>query len=91
MILQALYQYYEAMLKAERIAAPGLEEKPIRWIIVIKEDGSFVRIEDRKDYNDKKSKGQNFLVFQEIIKCRCMSKRSIFGYRSIFSLFFTVG
>lgn len=62
MILQALYQYYEAMLKAERIAAPGLEEKPIRWIIVIKEDGSFVRIEDRKDYNDKKSKGQNFLV-----------------------------
>ena len=62
MILQALYQYYEAMLKAERIAAPGLEEKPIRWIIVIKEDGSFVRIEDRKDDNDKKSKGQNFLV-----------------------------
>lgn len=54
MILQALYQYYEAMLKAGRIAAPGLEEKPIRWIIVIKEDGSFVRIESLGDPNDKK-------------------------------------
>lgn len=62
MILQALYQYYEAMLKAGRIAAPGLEEKPIRWIIVIKEDGSFVRIESLGDPNDKKSKGQEFFV-----------------------------
>lgn len=62
MILQALYDYYEAMLKLGRIASPGLEYKPIRWVIVIKEDGSFVRIEDLKDPNDKKSKGQEFLV-----------------------------
>lgn len=62
MILQALYNYYEAMRKAHRIATPGLEVKPIRWVIVIREDGSFVRLKDLKDPSDKKSKGQDYLV-----------------------------
>lgn len=62
MILQALYNYYEAMRKAHRIAIPGLEVKPIRWVIVIREDGSFVRLKDLKDPSDKKSKGQDYLV-----------------------------
>lgn len=62
MILQALYNYYEAMRKAHRIATPGLEVKPIRWVIVIREDGTFVRLKDLKDPNDKKSKGQDYLV-----------------------------
>lgn len=62
MILQALYNYYEAMRKAHRIATPGLEVKPIGWVIVICEDGSFVRLKDLKDPNDKKSNGQDYLV-----------------------------
>ena len=62
MILQALYNYYEAMRKAHRIATPGLEVKPIHWVIVIREDGSFVRLKDLKDPSDKKSKGQDYLV-----------------------------
>ena len=62
MILQALYNYYEAMRKAHRIATPGLEVKPIRWVIVIRKDGSFVRLKDLKDPSDKKSKGQDYLV-----------------------------
>ena len=62
MILQALYNYYEAMRKADRIATPGLEVKPIRWVIVIREDGTFVRLKDLKDPSDKKSKGQDYLV-----------------------------
>ena len=62
MILQALYNYYEAMRKAHRIATPGLEVKPIRWVIVIREDGSFVRLKDLKDPDDKKSKVQDYLV-----------------------------
>ena len=62
MILQALYNYYEAMRKAHRIATPGLEVKPIRWVIVIREDGSFVRLKDLTDPSDKKSKGQDYLV-----------------------------
>lgn len=62
MILQALYNYYEAMRKAHRIATPGLEVKPIRWVIVIREDGSFIRLKDLKDPSDKKSKGQDYLV-----------------------------
>lgn len=62
MILQALYNYYEAMRKAHRIATPGLEVKPIRWVIVIREDGSFIRLKDLKDPSDKKSMGQDYLV-----------------------------
>lgn len=62
MILQALYNYYEAMRKAHRIATPGLEVKPIRWVIIIREDGTFVRLKDLKDPSDKKSKGQDYLV-----------------------------
>lgn len=62
MILQALHNYYEAMRKAHRIATPGLEVKPIGWVIVIREDGSFVRLKNLKDPSDKKSKGQDYLV-----------------------------
>ena len=62
MILQALYNYYEAMRKAHRIATPGLEIKPIRWVIIIREDGTFIRLKDLKDPSDKKSKGQDYLV-----------------------------
>ena len=62
MILQALYNYYEAMRKAHRIATPGLEVKPIGWVIVVREDGSFVRLKNLKDPSDKKSNGQDYLV-----------------------------
>ena len=62
MILQALYNYYEAMRKAHRIAPLGQEVKPIGWVIVIREDGTFVRLKDLKDPSDKKSKGQDYLV-----------------------------
>ena len=62
MILQALYNYYEAMRKAHRIAPLGQEVKPIGWVIVIREDGSFVRLKNLKDLSDKKSNGQDYLV-----------------------------
>lgn len=62
MILQALYNYYEAMRKAHRIAPLGQEIKPIGWVIVIREDGSFVRLKNLKDLSDKKSNGQDYLV-----------------------------
>ncbi|MDY4245518.1 MAG: type I-C CRISPR-associated protein Cas8c/Csd1, partial [Porphyromonas sp.] len=52
MILQALYNYYEAMRKAHRIAPFGQEVKPIGWVIVIREDGSFVRLKNIKNPND---------------------------------------
>ena len=48
MILQALYYYYEAMNKLQLIAPPGLEYKAIAWAIIIKEDGSFVRLKPPK-------------------------------------------
>ena len=60
MILQALYNYYEAMRKMDRIAPLGQEVKPIGWVIVIREDGSFVRLKNLKDPND--NMGREYLV-----------------------------
>ena len=60
MILQALYNYYEAMRKAHRIAPFGQEVKPIGWVIVIREDGSFVRLKNIKNPND--NIGREYLV-----------------------------
>lgn len=60
MILQALYNYYEAMRKMDRIAPLGQEVKPIHWVIVIREDGSFVRLKNIKNPND--NMGREYLV-----------------------------
>lgn len=88
MILQALYNYYEAMLRAERIATPGLEVKLIRWVIVIREDGSFVRTEDLKDPDDTTSKGRDYLVIPDVnrtsgVQANCLwdNKKYVLGIR----------
>ena len=66
MILQALYNYYEAMNKLQLIAPPGREYKAIAWAIIIKEDGSFVRLKPLKDTSDKNSKGKEYLVIPAV-------------------------
>ena len=66
MILQALYNYYEAMNKLQLIAPPGREYKDIAWAIIIKEDGSFVRLKPLKDTSDKSSKGKEYLVIPAV-------------------------
>lgn len=66
MILQALYNYYEAMNKLQLIAPPGREYKAIAWAIIIKEDGSFVRLKPLKDTSDKSSKGKEYLVIPAV-------------------------
>lgn len=66
MILQALYNYYEAMNKLQLIAPPGREYKAIAWAIIIKEDGSFVRLKPLKDTSDKNSKGKEYLVIPDV-------------------------
>ena len=66
MILQALYNYYEAMNKLQLIAPPGREYKAIAWAIIIKEDGSFVRLKPLKDTSDKNSTGKEYLVIPAV-------------------------
>ena len=52
MILKALYDYYD---RCGNLPAAGMEEKEIGFIIVISEEGKFVRFEDcRTDKNQAK-------------------------------------
>lgn len=60
MILKALYDYYQ---RCENLPALGMEFKEIGFIIVIDNNGSFLRFEDRRI--DKKSV-QQFLVKKSV-------------------------
>ena len=53
MILQALYDYYD---RCDKVAPTGKEYKEIFFLVVIRHDGTFVRIEDTRneDGNGKK-------------------------------------
>ena len=56
MILQALYEYYN---RSDKVAPTGKEMKEIAFLIVIKQDGSFVRIEDTRNEDGN---GNRYLV-----------------------------
>lgn len=56
MILKALYDYYN---RSDKVAPAGKEYKEIVFIVVIKYDGSFVRIEDTRN---KDGNGNKYLV-----------------------------
>lgn len=56
MILQALYDYYH---RSDKVAPVGKEYKEIVFLIVIRYDGSFVRIEDTRNEDGN---GNKYLV-----------------------------
>ena len=56
MILKALYDYYD---RSDKVAPAGKEYKEIVFIVVIKHDGSFVRIEDTRNEDGN---GNKYLV-----------------------------
>ena len=60
MILKALYDYYQAMGKLGKVASPGMEWKAIPFVIVIDEDGTFRRVIDTRDKENKQ--GREYLV-----------------------------
>ena len=60
MILKALYDYYQAMSKLGKVAPSGMEWKAIPFIIVIDEDGTFRRVIDTRDKENKL--GREYLV-----------------------------
>ena len=64
MILTALKDYYDRLAADPEtgIATFGLEQKPIEFVVVLREDGSFVRIDDMRSGEGKKKTGRNFLV-----------------------------
>ncbi len=60
MILKALYDYYQAMAKLGKVAPFGMEWKAIPFIIVIDKDGTFRRVIDTRDKENKQ--GQEYIV-----------------------------
>ena len=60
MILKALYDYYQAMTELGKVAPSGMEWKAIPFIIVIDEDGTFRRVIDTRDKENKQ--GHEYLV-----------------------------
>ena len=81
MILKALYDYYN---RCGNLPAPGIELKEIGFIIVISNEGKFIRFEDRRI--DKKS-AQQFLVKKSVgrssapvANCLYDNSQYVFGY-----------
>ena len=68
MILQALKEYYDrkAADPDSGIAPLGWERKEIPYLIVLREDGSLVRVEDTRDKVGKKKRAKVFLVPQAV-------------------------
>lgn len=64
MILQALKEYYDrkASDPESDIAPEGFEKKELQFLIVIKENGEFVKIEDTREKTGKKLVGKIFLL-----------------------------
>lgn len=68
MILQALKEYYDrkAADPDSGIAPLGWERKEIPYLIVLREDGSLVRVEDTQELVGKKKRAKTFLVPQAV-------------------------
>lgn len=77
MILQALYDYYQR--KREELPAEGLERKEIPFLIVLKPDGTFLRIEDTREGEGKKKRGKTFLVPQAVKKSVNIAANLLWG------------
>lgn len=73
MIIQALTEYYDRKTADSQssIAPLGWEWKELPFLIVIDEQGHFVRIEDtREDINGKRKKGKTYLVPKAVKRTR---------------------
>ena len=68
MILQALKEYYDrkAADPDSGIAPLGWERKAIPYLVVLREDGSLVRVEDTQELDGKKMRAKSFLVPQSV-------------------------
>lgn len=63
MILQALKEYYDRKAADEKaLAPPGFEWKEIPFVILLKEDGTPVRVEHTGEGDKKKKRAKRFLI-----------------------------
>jgi CRISPR-associated protein Csd1 len=70
MILQALVEYYQRLVREDNtcIAADGFEQKEIPFLIVLDQRGQFVSLQDTREGEGKKKRGRIFMVPKGIKK-----------------------
>lgn len=76
MILQALYEY--AQRKGDELPEDGFESKELKFLIKIKEDGTFVRIWDTREEKDGKLVGRIYQVPQSLKRSGSKSYETTF-------------
>lgn len=76
MILQALYEY--AQRKGDALPEDGFESKELKFLIKIKEDGTFVKLEDTRQEKDGKLVGRIYQVPQSIKRSGSKSYETTF-------------
>ncbi len=76
MILQALYEY--AQRKGDALPEDGFETKELKFLIKIKEDGTFVRLEDTRQEKDGRLVGRFYRVPQSLKRSGVKSYKTTF-------------
>jgi len=71
MILQALVEYYQRLLREDSgIAAEGFEQKEIPFLIVLDQHGQFISLQDTREGEGKKKRGRLFTVPKSVKRTR---------------------
>lgn len=77
MILQSLHEYYGR--KRDSLPGDGIERKELPFLFVLKPDGAFLHIEDTRQGEGKRKRGNAFLVPQGVKKSVNVAANLLWG------------
>lgn len=77
MILQSLHEYYGR--KRDSLPSDGIERKELPFLFVLKPDGEFLHIEDTRQGDGKRKRGNTFLVPQGVKKSLNVAANLLWG------------
>lgn len=77
MILQSLHEYYGR--KRDSLPGGGIERKELPFLFVLKPDGTFLHIEDTRQGDGKRKRGNAFLVPQGVKKSVNVAANLLWG------------
>lgn len=77
MILQSLHEYYGR--KRDSLPGDGIERKELPFLFVLKPDGEFLHIEDTRQGDGKRKRGNTFLVPQGVKKSLNVAANLLWG------------
>lgn len=77
MILQSLHEYYRR--KRDSLPGDGIERKELPFLLVLKPNGTFLHIEDTRQGDGKRKRGNVFLVPQGVKKSGNVAANLLWG------------